>query len=243
MTFQRQFSLAALTILLSVLAVAQSPQAVSLPVGSATVAEFKGDVSLLSPKGEALPLQRGLVLAPESVIETAKGTILLSLQDGSQVLVRSHSHVVLQNPEQAKGNWLELTLGKILAKIRKRTGETPSFRMGTPTAVITVRGTQFEVEVDKRQRTRVEVYEGIVEVMGFAPGTHAVLVRPGFFTNIRNGRDPDAPRQALEANGQNDAGRSGEDNPYGSQGRSTGEDQQQPGNPPNPSDHEPPDLP
>ena len=54
--------------------------------------------------------------------------------------------------------------GKILAQVQKRFGNAPSFRMGTPTAVITVRGTRFEVEVNKKNKTVVDVYEGVVAV-------------------------------------------------------------------------------
>lgn len=141
-------------------------QPTSLPVGSATVTEVKGQVVLHGPQGEALVAQRGLVLAAPSTIETQKGNLLLELQDGSQVLVKPHSRVVLQDPNQGKGFYLELLIGKVVNKIQKRLGNTPSFRMGTPTAVVTVRGTRFEVEVNKKLRTYVVVYEGVVEVAG-----------------------------------------------------------------------------
>jgi ferric-dicitrate binding protein FerR (iron transport regulator) len=199
MKFTRQISLVCATVLLlSLVASAQNSQPTSLPVGSATVAEFKGDVTLHAPDGTVLAADRGLTLAPESVIDTGKGSTLLDLADGSQLLVKPHSHVILKAPDQGLGYSLQLTIGKILAQIRKRLGDTPSFRMGTPTAVITVRGTRFEVEVDKKQRTRVEVYEGIVEVARLQAGTGAVLIRPGFFTSVQFDRDPENPRQVSQ---------------------------------------------
>jgi ferric-dicitrate binding protein FerR (iron transport regulator) len=177
------------------LATGQTPQPTSLPIGSATVADLKGEVSLHSPQGAGLTAQRGLLLAPESVIETAKGSIMLDLQDGSQVLVKSHSRVVLKSPNEGKGFSLELFLGKIAAKVQKRLSNTPSFRMGTPTAVITVRGTRFSVEVTKKQRTYVEVFEGIVEVQGLLQGSRPVLIRPGFSTMVQLDRGAEEPRQ------------------------------------------------
>jgi hypothetical protein len=173
----------------------QNLQPTPLHIGSGTIAELKGKVSLQSPQGPVSNAQRGTVLPPETTIETDKGSILLDLQDGSQVLVKSHSHVVLKSPNEAKGYWLELLLGKIVAKVQKRLGETPSFRMGTPTAVITVRGTRFSVEVTKKHRTIVEVFEGLVQVEGFGLQTHPVLIRPGFSTGVNLGREPDEPRQ------------------------------------------------
>ena len=153
---------------------------------------MKGVVHIPSPHGESVNAQRGTALVAESKIDTAKGSVLLNLEDGSQVLVKSNSHVVLKAPTQGKGYWLELLMGKINAKVQKRLGNSPSFRMGTPTAVITVRGTRFSVEVDKKERTQVEVFEGLVEVAGFFHGA-PVMVRPGFSTGVEHDRAPEAP--------------------------------------------------
>jgi hypothetical protein len=183
-------------VLLAVLSVAagQDAQTTTLPVGSATVAEFKGEVSLHSPQGAEVTPQRGSVLEPESVIETRKGSMLLNLSDGSQVLVKPQSHVVLKSPNEGKGYYLELLIGRVLAKVRKHLGESPSFRMGTPTAVITVRGTKFGVHVTNKQRTYVEVFDGVVEVAGFVMGTPPVLLHPGFSTGVEPNRAPEPPR-------------------------------------------------
>jgi ferric-dicitrate binding protein FerR (iron transport regulator) len=214
-------------VTLGVLSVAagQTPQPTSLPVGSATVAQLKGEVSLHSPQGAVLNAQSGLLLAPESVIETAKGSVLLDLQDGSQVLVKSHSRVVLKSPNEGKGFSLELLLGKIVAKVQKRLGNTPSFRMGTPTAVITVRGTRFSVEVTKKQRTYVEVYEGIVEVQGLLQGSRPVLIRPGFSTVVQLDRGAEDPRQTGGPGGGMERENEGFGQPR--TGRPGGEDQRQ----------------
>src|SRR5580765_402122 len=189
----RHLCVGLLTILVLAGANGQTPQPTTLPAGSATIADMKGDVQIHSPQGESVNAQRGTALAAESKIDTAKGSVLLNLEDGSQVLVKSNSHVVLKAPTQGKGYWLELLMGKINAKIQKRLGNTPSFRMGTPTAVITVRGTRFSVEVNKKQKTSVEVFEGIVEVGGFGQGP-PVMLRPGFSTGVEQNRNPERPR-------------------------------------------------
>src|SRR5437016_4217639 len=178
-------------LLLLVSANGQNPTPTALPVGSATIAELKGDVQVHSPQGDVVSAQHGTSLPAESKIDTSKGSMLLDLQDGSQVLVKPNSHVVLKAPNQGKGYWLELLLGKITAKVQKRLGNSPSFRMGTPTAVITVRGTRFAVEVNKKQRTFVEVYEGLVEVQGFPSIGRNVMIRPGFYTHVELHRDPE----------------------------------------------------
>jgi hypothetical protein len=201
MRMSRYVGLLACLLILLVVAAGQNPQSSTLPVGSATVADFQGEVTLHAPDGSTIAADRGMMLAADTVIDTGKGSTLLNLQDGSQILVKAHSHVVLKAPNQKPGDSLELTLGKILAKIKKRTSNSPSFRMGTPTAVITVRGTRFEVEVDKKQRTRVEVYEGMVEVTGMGAGMGGVMLRPGFMTHVQANRDPERPRESMEREG------------------------------------------
>ena len=189
---------AALTVLVVLtLAAGQNPQPQStpLPVGSATVGQVKGEVTLRSPQGSPLTAQRGLVLGPESIIETAKGSILLDLEDDSQVLVKPHSHIVLKAPNQDKGFSLELLIGKIIAKVHKRLGDTRSFRMGTPTAAITVRGTHFSVEVTKKNRTIVEVFEGLVQAEGLGGAGQPVLIKPGFSTRVEQDRAPEQPQE------------------------------------------------
>ena len=217
---------------------AKPTEPTALPVGSATITEIKGEVILHGPQGEVLSAQRGQVLAADSTIETQKGNLLLELQDGSQVLVKPNSRVVLRDPNQGKGFYFELLIGKVVNKIQKRLGNTPSFRMGTPTAVVTVRGTRFEVEVTKRPRTYVVVYEGLVEVGGFVEGIPPVLVRPGFMTNIDRNREPTHPREIGELGDHrgSDAGR-GDREGFGRNGRdSEGQPQQH-----NQQGHEGPD--
>jgi hypothetical protein len=177
------------------------PQVTELPIGSALVTEVKGAVVLTSPEGTPVNAERGATLPAESKIETVKGSILLELQDGSQVLIKAHSNVVLKSSNEGKGFSLELFLGRILVKVQKRMGETPSFRMGTPSAVITVRGTRFEVEVNRKQKTYVDVFEGIVEVQGLMPGSRHVLIRPGFFSGTDQNRAPEDPRESTLGEG------------------------------------------
>lgn len=229
MNFARQVCTALIVLIAFCVAVGQEPQTATLPVGSAVIAEFKGEASLRSPQGESLSLNVGTVLPPESAIETMKGsTILLNLQDNSQVLIKSNSHVVLKSPAQGRGDYLELLIGKILANIQKRIGNAPSFRMGTPTAVITVRGTRFSVEVNRKHKTSVEVFEGVVEVAGFVPGSSPVMLRPGFRTGVDQDRIPEQPRSMLgedernSMSGDRNVSGSREDGGFGSSQRGPG---------------------
>jgi hypothetical protein len=112
------------------------------------------------------------------------------------VLVKGHSRVVLKAPAQAPGNFFELLLGKIVAKVKKRLGNAPAFRLGTPTAVITVRGTRFQVEVNQKGKTYVEVYEGVVEVASLGALDQPVFLRPGYHTDVVPNHLPERPSRS-----------------------------------------------
>ena len=179
-------------------------------------------------RGSPVNAERGAARRRKQV-ETVKGSVLLELQDGSQVLIKAHSKVVLKSPNEGKGFFLELLLGRTLVKVQKRVNETPSFRMGTPSAVITVRGTRFEVEVNRKQKTYVDVFEGIVEVEGLVPGARHVLIQPGFFSGVNPDRAPEEPRDSSPGDGaETDNAREGQNSGIG---RSSG-DQERNQNPP-----------
>jgi hypothetical protein len=84
-------------------------------------------------------------------------------------------------------------LGKVRAFIRKRTGGAAPFQMGTPSAVIAVRGTRFDVEVNATGISEVDVFDGLVEVgSSTLPGT-SVLVGPGMSSRVAVGLPPETP--------------------------------------------------
>ena len=72
--------------------------------------------------------------------------------------------------------------------------------------MITVRGTRFEVEVTKKKRTYVRVFEGVVEVQGLMTGGRSVLIRPGFSTEVDPDRDPEQPRKLTQETRDFDGG-------------------------------------
>ncbi len=186
-----------LVVLLPASAQEPQPQAAALPVGQAVIAAIRGEVSFKSSTGAVLEASTGKELLPGSVIETAKGSAVLTLVDGSQVQIKAHSRVTLKDPAEQEHFSLQLLLGKLAAKIQKKIGATPSFRMGTPTAVITVRGTAFDVAVNRKGHTDVYVYQGMVEVFGIGMTAPPVLLGPGFGTGVDPHRPPQEPRQFM----------------------------------------------
>lgn len=201
-----------------------TPQPAALAVGPVTIAAIKGEVAIRALDGASLSSLRGQVLQPGTVIETKKGSIVLDLIDGSQAQVKGNTRVVVKDPTRDQYFSLELFLGKVITKIKKRLGAEPSFRMGTPTAVITVRGTEFLTNVDKKGKTAVFVYEGVVQVQGILPGSRPVFVRSGFWTEVEPHRPPRPPtpidigNPMMRASGDDDRSATGSD-PSGGQSR------------------------
>jgi hypothetical protein len=169
----------------------------SAPFAGAKISQWKGNIHLNLPGEPSSTPTVGETLPPGTVLETGGGRLLLQLADGSQVLIRAHTRLMMQQPTFTDRGYFQLLLGRIRAAISKRTGGAPPFELGTPSAVIAVRGTQFEVEVNLRQETEVDVFEGLVEVTGRHSGT-SVLVGPGSSTRVEMNTAPETPRPTAE---------------------------------------------
>ena len=164
------------------------------PFAGAIVSEWKGEVHVQLPGKSMSRPTRGQVLPADTVLDTGEGRLVLVLRtDESEIIVQPHTRLVVKEP--APGNWdaLEILLGRVHAYIRKRTGGAPPFQMGTPSAVIAVRGTRFDVEVNGRGVSEVDVFDGLVEVASSTIPGSSVLVSPGFSTRVGMGIPPEPP--------------------------------------------------
>lgn len=132
---------------------------------AAKVTVLVGDVSVLRGSypwvlnvGDAVRVQQVIITGEQSYAR-------LELSDGSEFEVFPNSRVTFRNNP---GDWrdlLDVWLGKVKVYIQKLGGEPNPHRIFTPTAVISVRGTVFEVSVeDEEESTLVAVNEGQVAV-------------------------------------------------------------------------------
>ena len=184
-------------------ALAQEPNTVPVnaPFAGATISDWKGKIHLNLPgQAQSGPII-GETLPPGTVLETGGGRLLLQLTDGSQVLIRAHTRLVVQQPSPTDRGYFQLLLGRIRAIITKHTGGAPPFELGTPSAVIAVRGTEFELDVNRRQETEVDVVEGVVEVTGRHSRT-SVFVQAGSSTRVGVDTPPEEPRPTSEMHSQ-----------------------------------------
>src|SRR5215831_7882327 len=113
-----------------------------------------------------------LVQVQQVIMTGPNGSGQFQLSDGSTFDVYPNSRVVFR---RTLGDWrdlLDVLVGRIRVHIEHLWGQPNPNRVITPTAVISVRGTTFDVEVDDDDETTlIEVEEGTVEV------EHALLPR------------------------------------------------------------------
>jgi len=185
-------------------AAAQQAPAASAPYAGATISDFKGKVSIQLPAQAFAAPVRGEVLPPDTTVNTDEGRLLLKLSDGSDVLVRPHTKLLLKQPEASGWKYFQLMLGRIRTQIQKRTGGSPAFQIGTPSAVISVRGTKFDVEVDRRGFTEVDVDEGVVELEAVTGRGTSVMITAGFSSRVGMETGPEVPRPTQDLRPQLD---------------------------------------
>jgi FecR-like protein len=132
--------------------------------------------------GNSIPvtLKVGDLLQLGDIIDTGTGTVVIRMDDGSQVTIYPNSRVRLNDFSNA-GTWRDLLNvlgGRIRAKIYHAKRPNP-YRVYSPIATIAVRGTDFLVIVEPNSETQVYVFEGLVEVSSTINPQKSVLVKPG----------------------------------------------------------------
>ncbi len=157
---------------------AQTGAVVDIPDGAAKLLSFTGQISVMK---DSTPwaLNVGDLVKPQQMIVTgSEGWGMFQVSDGSKFEVFQNAHVVFR---ANRGDWkdlLEVWIGKVRVQI-EHIGNLPNNnRVRTPSAVISVRGTVFDVEVeDGTDITWVLDEEGSVEVRHLLrPGPSRVLM-------------------------------------------------------------------
>jgi ferric-dicitrate binding protein FerR (iron transport regulator) len=147
-----------------------SPPSAALPSpveinGAAKLLSFTGQISVLrSDYAWALNVG-GIVNRQEVIVTGPDGWGVFQVADGSKFEVFPNSRIVFRANQ---GDWkdlLEVFLGKVRVQIEHFGGLPNNNKVHTPSAVISVRGTIFTVEVDEQsESTFVLDEEGSVAV-------------------------------------------------------------------------------
>ena len=142
---------------------AQSTSAFSAE-GAAKVTQLSGSVSVLKDSTEWALHAGSQVLVKQVIITGADGFAVLQVADGSTFEVYPNSRVVFRDNPSNWRDLLNVMLGRVKVHIQRMGGQPNHNKIKTPTAVISVRGTIFDVVVEDEASTLVSVEEGQVEV-------------------------------------------------------------------------------
>jgi hypothetical protein len=153
--------------------------------GAAKVVTLNGQLSVMRDRS-TWALNPGDLVQPEQIIVTgADGYGLFQLADGSQFEVFPKSRVVFR---ANRGDWkdlLEVWLGKVRVQIEHAGGLPNHNKVRTPSAVISVRGTVFDVEVEDEDATTLVIdEEGQVEVSHLLQPGASRLLNPGEYVRV-----------------------------------------------------------
>jgi hypothetical protein len=137
----------------------------SSPEGAAKVVSMTGQVSVLRDSepwalnpGDSVQIRQVIITGPD-------GFAQFRVTDGSTFDVYPNSNVVFRKNPGNLRDLLDLLVGKVKVHIQTWGGQPNPNRVITPTAVISVRGTIFDVSVnDDDESTIVSVEEGVVDV-------------------------------------------------------------------------------
>jgi hypothetical protein len=132
------------------------------------------------------------------------GTVMLELPDGSYMVVSENTTLTIQ--DYWNGNLKSLVnilVGKVRFYIQRLGGRPNPYRVTTPTALIAVRGTTFDVSMDESLVAEIRCLDGSVTVESIGLSDREVILESGRKTLVRPGEYPLTPvanDQALETN-------------------------------------------
>jgi hypothetical protein len=148
---------------------------------AAKVMDMTGRVSVLRDSEEWALNVGDSVQVKQVIVTGPDGFARFQVSDGSTFEVYPNSTVTFRN--SGASNWrdlLDVFVGRVKIHIQRWGGQPNPNRIHTPTAVISVRGTTFDVSVDPdNETTLVAVEEGAVDVRHAIKGGETKTVNAG----------------------------------------------------------------
>jgi len=144
---------------------------------AAKVVSLTGQVSVLKDS-QPWALNAGdFVQAQQVIITGPDGFARFETSDGSSFEVYPNSNIIFRKNPGSLRDLLDMFVGRVKIHIQRWGGQPNPNRVVTPTAVISVRGTTFDVIVDDDDETTVvSVEEGSVEVRhALKPGSPKIV--------------------------------------------------------------------
>jgi len=167
-----------------------------IPIGK--IDKIKGPVNVTRSDGREITASEGIsIFAGDRIVTGKEGKVWFSFEGGRQFRLSEEAQVSVDElsgrDSEDSQPVLRLALGYLWSRIQKFTGGTRRTVLHTPTAVIGVRGTEFDSVVSLDGTSVVAVDEGSVEVE--AEDEKAILDQ-GKMTQVDVGVKPSAPVRA-----------------------------------------------
>src|SRR3989454_4319802 len=148
---------------------------------------FSGAFSPLTTSAQTVQVGDELKTGPD-------GNVYLEVPDGSYMVVSENTTLTIQDYWSSNlRSLVNLMMGKVRFYIQRLGGRPNPYRVTTPTALIAVRGTTFEVNVDEAQFAEVRCLEGRVAVETVGLPDREVILEAGRKTLVRPGEYPLPP--------------------------------------------------
>lgn len=139
------------------------------PGATGRVLHVQGQVQVLKDETPWALLVGSTVNPRQEILTGPDGYAKIQVPDGSVFEVFPNSRATFRSNQGNLRELLDLWVGRVKIHIEKLNGKPNPNRIQTPTAVISVRGTTFDVSVEEDETTMVLVEEGSVAVQ------HALL--------------------------------------------------------------------
>ena len=137
----------------------------------------------------------------------------IDMPDGTLIKVNENSIFdvkEIKTIEQDKEDKMSFTLwaGNVWARFKKIVSNRQVRRIDSPSAVVAIRGTILDMNVDNNQSTRVRVFEGSVSVVS-TEIQGEVIVGINQETTVDKGKPPTSPQMIQDTGGESDNSENG----------------------------------
>lgn len=167
------------------------------------VSSVTGTVELKSVSAtrfSPLPASTQIVHVGDQIRTGSGASLILTLPDTSYMVISENSTVTIQEFwAPSMRNLVDVVMGKVRFYIQHIGGKPNPYKVQTPTALIAVRGTTFEVTSYDPNQTVVACLEGRVAVETVGIPDREVILEPGRQTLVRPGAPPVVPVALNEA--------------------------------------------
>jgi hypothetical protein len=153
-------------------AVALSPSGETLAVVQATTASGPGGTRTLA---RAKPIFSG-----DRIVTGGSGEAQIRFADNTRLVVGANSSIVIDkflfNPDRSVAG-VAMTMTRGAFRFMSGKGPKKAYQLTTPYATLGIRGTRFDVAVDKQLGTAVAVFDGAVRLCNRRSGTCTTVNR------------------------------------------------------------------